>query len=717
MKNAVTTEKRSALLLSVTNEKGERIVKKKILGTVLAVVLLLSFCSAALVPFDAAESGESVGQSQFAQDSIRGAAILHCFNWSYNEIKDHLPEIAAAGYTAVQTSPVQKPKSYSSSKTDMSDLWWKLYQPLTLSVADGGTWLGTKAELQQMCAEADRYNIKVVVDIVANHMANSSSGGTFSKLNSAVESDLKKAEYYHTESYGANDNSRYEMTRGHIGMPDLNTSNSHVQQRVLGLLKECVDCGVDGFRFDAAKHIELPSDDSNTRSDFWKVVIEGIKAYKSDVFCYGEILNTAATALSNYTKYIDVTDNKTGNSALSAANSGKAGTLASSTYQMGAGSSHSVIWAESHDTYMHDETSGISNTVIARAWAISGARAKSTSLYFARPNSTMGKASTDGGWKSTAVREINKFKNYFMGQTEYLASSGDNIAYIERGTTGVCIAKLDGGGSVSLTANKMEAGTYKDRISGNTFTVSGGKIKGTVGSKGVAVVYQAPDEPTTAPSTAPTTTAPQTEPTTTAPATVPTTTASVTEPTTAPQTQKVLVGDVNFDGIINVNDVTFIQRHTAEIELLSGLGIYAADCDDDGNVTIADATLLQKYLAEFDDYGITGTEKEVPIVPPVPSTYTVWFTNSRKWSGTIYCYYWSDAEHHMVSWPGEKMTLDHTNSSGQDIYTFEVSADVQYLIFSNKSSQTVNIPFDGTELKFYAKSTTDSSGKYEYGTW
>ena len=83
----------------------------------------------------------------------------------------------------------------------------------------------------------------------------------------------------------------------------------------------------------------------------------------------------------------------------------------------------------------------------------------------------------------------------------------------------------------------------------------------------------------------------------------------------------------------------------------------------------------------------------------------------------VYIYCWNTEGGNNAAWPGEKMTLDHTNSSGQDIYTFEVSADVQYLIFSNKSSQTVNIPFDGTELKFYAKSTTDSSGKYEYGTW
>ena len=71
----------------------------------------------------------------------------------------------------------------------------------------------------------------------------------------------------------------------------------------------------------------------------------------------------------------------------------------------------------------------------------------------------------------------------------------------------------------------------------------------------------------------------------------------------------------------------------------------------------------------------------------------------------------------MTTWPGEKMTYDRTNSSNQKIYSINVPAEAGYLIFDNNSKQTVNIPFDGTELRFYAKSSTDSSGKYEYGTW
>ncbi|MCD8025913.1 MAG: starch-binding protein, partial [Clostridiales bacterium] len=193
---------------------------------------------------------------------------------------------------------------------------------------------------------------------------------------------------------------------------------------------------------------------------------------------------------------MSITDNYTGDLALVNANNGNASGLASSTYNKGASADKSVLWVESHDTYMGTSgsaglscTSGVSDDTIIKAWAIVGARADSTSLFFARPASIMGNASTDTTWKSTAVAEVNKFKNYFDGQTEYLSSSG-SIAYVERGTTGVVLVNCSGTSTtVSVPANQMQDGTYTDTITGNTFTVSNGTISGQIGSTGVAVVY------------------------------------------------------------------------------------------------------------------------------------------------------------------------------------------------------------------------------------
>ena len=59
------------------------------------------------------------------------------------------------------------------------------------------------------------------------------------------------------------------------------------------------------------------------------------------------------------------------------------------------------------------------------------------------------------------------------------------------------------------------------------------------------------------------------------------------------------LGDANGDGYVNVNDVTAIQRHAAELEPLEGINFHAADINGDGNVSVDDATELQRFLAEY----------------------------------------------------------------------------------------------------------------------
>ena len=68
------------------------------------------------------------------------------------------------------------------------------------------------------------------------------------------------------------------------------------------------------------------------------------------------------------------------------------------------------------------------------------------------------------------------------------------------------------------------------------------------------------------------------------------------------------LGDANGDGSVNINDVTAIQAHKAEMSFLTDLQQLAADVNYDGKVDIADATLLQSFLAEFEvDYAIDTT--------------------------------------------------------------------------------------------------------------
>ena len=78
----------------------------------------------------------------------------------------------------------------------------------------------------------------------------------------------------------------------------------------------------------------------------------------------------------------------------------------------------------------------------------------------------MGNISTDSTYKSTAVSEINKSHNLFVGQSEKLGSSGD-IAYVARGTSGIVLSNCKGtNASVSISGTGLADGKYTDTVSG-----------------------------------------------------------------------------------------------------------------------------------------------------------------------------------------------------------------------------------------------------------
>lgn len=487
---------------------------KKIASLVVASALLTS-SFAAITSVNAAEvdsSAQTASADSTLRDKVGDGVMLHAFNWSYNTIKENLPAIAAAGYTTVQTSPVQQPKDYSTSG-DVTGQWWKLYQPISFHIAEQ-SWLGTKDDLKSLCDEADKYGIKIICDIVSNHIANADEARPDSVSNQVkkYEPEFYKKRRTYTRTYkgDANDSSVQAVVQGHVSKcPDLVTNDTAVQGYIINLLKECIDCGVDGFRFDAAKHIET-EDDGEYASDYWKNITTSASSYYTqktgdDLYIYGEILNNcgADRSYSSYTKYINVTDNRTGDAVLYNVTKGKASTATNAKYKSGVAASNAVLWAESHDTYEGNSgSSGFSNTAdvsdenVVKAWAIVASRKDSTALFFARPGTAlMGGVSTDTTYKSTAVSEINKFHNLFVGQSEKLGSSGD-IAYVARGTSGIVLSNCKGtNASVSISGTGLADGKYTDTVSGAEFTVANGVLTGSIGKTGVAVVYNGTTTP------------------------------------------------------------------------------------------------------------------------------------------------------------------------------------------------------------------------------
>lgn len=463
---------------------------KRFLCVALTLVLLFTLCSPGAV--------DATNELSVAE-RIQNGVTLHCWNWSFSNIEANMSKIASQGYTAIQVSPIQQCKQ--GTKGDYMSVWWALYQPASFSIDNtGNSALGTKNDFIRMCRTAHKYGIYVIVDVVANHMGDNGANKKSPAIMDELEHDPS---CWHDISRSiSNYYSRYDITQYCMdGVPDLNTASSKVQSYVLNFLKECIDAGADGFRFDAAKHIETPDDTGGFGSDFWPTVVNGAKSYAKssrdlELYCYGELLYhpDEGGTLSDraYTKYFNVTDNSWSNMVRNSVIGGQSASSFNHSYHKDAEAAQLVLWAESHDNYAGDGSNRMSVCDINKAWALTAARADAMSLYLARPKNfypqKLGEA-TMSGWNYDEVGTVNRFHNAFVGQSEYVDYEG-SIAYVERGTSGVVLVHCNGTATdVQVTANRIQSGTYVDQITGNTFRVSGGKITGKIGSTGIAVVH------------------------------------------------------------------------------------------------------------------------------------------------------------------------------------------------------------------------------------
>lgn len=446
--------------------------------------------------YEPVRSDKTVNEQGLA-DNISDGAILHCWCWSFNTIKENMKDIADAGFSTIQTSPINQCKVGEGGGMQLQDKgdsvnngkWYYHYQPTDYII--GNYQLGTEEEFRAMCEEADKYGIKVIVDAVVNHMS-----GDTSVLSENVTSMDNP---FHTLGDVNDYSSRKEVTQGKLlGLTDLNTQNEDVQQYILNYLKDCVDAGADGFRYDATKHIELPTDDEEFASDFWTVILDN-----GSKFQYGEVLQGGSDKITEYSKYLNVTASKYGeilrdsviNEDISA------GTLKDFSVN-GMDTDNIVTWVESHDNYCNDGNwEYMDKTQIKQAWAIISARSGGTPLFFDRPagsstedqwgDNKIGEAGSDF-YKDKEVAEVNKFRTAMIGEDENLSNPDGNtsLLMIERGDKGAVLVNIsDEEIKLEDVETVLADGTYKDKVNGKEFKVKDGKLSGTVKKDAVVVIY------------------------------------------------------------------------------------------------------------------------------------------------------------------------------------------------------------------------------------
>ena len=409
------------------------------------------------------------------KDKIQDGVILHCFDWTLADIQEEIPNIAKAGFTAVQTSPVHE-------KAGKGSVWYDVYRPYDFKIGNG---LGTEADLKALCAKAHEYGVKVIVDVVANHTDYSN-----------VADRLMDQGLYHKPFDVSNWNDRNQVTHGKIGMWDLDTNNSTVQAIIKQYIQDLKACGVDGIRWDAIKHIGLPSEGDS----FMPNVVD------QEMYNYGEILDGTGgddkTLFPEYQTYMSITDNGYGNGFADSFAGGSINGSVGNFNQRNAKTEKLVYWGESHDTYANDggESKNKSQNVIDRAYAVVAGNNGATALYFSRPAQ---KAKNDikfgdkGSvhFKDAEVAQVNYMHNVCAGEPNYYVKGNGVCAQVRK--SGAIIVLGSGSDRDVTVANGagdgkwLKPGTYKDMVGGGAFTVNASTISGHVGESGIAVIYNA----------------------------------------------------------------------------------------------------------------------------------------------------------------------------------------------------------------------------------
>ena len=484
--------------------------RNRILCVLLVCLLIFSLtdcsCKKNKIPeFEDFEDSYTDSLPENAEDGL----TLHAFNWTYHEIMVNLENIHNAGFKNVLTMPVQQPKGGGSA-------WWAFYQPLSFSIGDNSV-LGSKEELQQLCAEAEKYGICILADIVVNHMATTDDEGKEADgtpmvypavadyepviyANRNEDTDGTGLTFHHNKNASGSGADTQYYAYGNL--PDLDTSNAFVQERVLALLTECIDAGIDGFRFDAAKHIETASD-PDYPSEFWENTLEKAKQYYQEktgknLYVYGEILNApSGRSLSNYTQYMRITDDGYAaqfKNAFASKDPQKILNAALKTDD----ASQLIAWVESHDEYVTTNTH-YSDVRVAKYWSIIAAKKDLGGLYLARPTEelTVGQIGSYA-FESEYVAVGNRFHNRFYDAESYESASetcyvNEKIQPEDQGALILNVGDVDPEQTVKVPVPHLADGNYYDALTGSKVVVSDHTAYVQFEANGMAIITRTKD--------------------------------------------------------------------------------------------------------------------------------------------------------------------------------------------------------------------------------
>jgi alpha-amylase len=163
---------------------------------------------------------------------------------------------------------------------------------------------GTLDDFKTLVKEAHKRDIKVLMDLVVNHCSSrhpwfiSACNDTASAYRdwfvwSTTANIKSEADHWHNVAGADTSAPGYEKYYGFFwsGMPDFNFDNPVVRAEMKKIGRFWLtECGVDGFRLDAAQHI-YPDDSHDKSQAWWREFRQDMETVKPDFFMVGEVVN------------------------------------------------------------------------------------------------------------------------------------------------------------------------------------------------------------------------------------------------------------------------------------------------------------------------------------------------------------------------------------------------------------------------------------------
>ncbi|MFE0464730.1 carbohydrate-binding module family 20 domain-containing protein [Kitasatospora sp. NPDC058965] len=443
-----------------------------------------------------------------------GDVIANLFEWNWPSVASECGSVLGPkGYGAVQVAPPQD----SIRLNQTSHPWWEVYQPVAYDLHSR---MGTRDQFAAMVTACHNAGVKVYVDAVLNHTAgtNQSStdsygGASFNEGSYSYSSAGYTSADFHSypnncpnSNLAINDwnNQQQVQECDLVSLSDLYTESDHVRTVEANYLNDLEGLGVDGFRMDAAKHIN--------QADMTAILAKvNNTQWGSRPYVYQEVMpggggNLAMSAFEGNGSLIEFNYA----SDLRGQFTGNISNLKTFGQSWGLEPSNkATVMVTNHDTERNGSTLNYKNgatynlaTIFELAWGYGTPQVYSGFNFNASDDSPPADANgyvtnTDcsNGWTCTdrnqGVANMVGWHNAAQGQSvANWYDDGSNLIAFSRGSKAWIAINNEGSTVTKTYATGLAAGTYCDVIHGD-YTAATGACSGptvTVDANGNATV-------------------------------------------------------------------------------------------------------------------------------------------------------------------------------------------------------------------------------------